>query len=237
MRKFDDARAMFDRARAIAPNDPVIPLRRAETDVAAGDLAAAAGIFKEPPSFGNTGYGAYITMLIFQRKYEEAIAKVTADLQQAHRTTSDPASVASAHRDLGELHRLAGHAAESRSFLLQAEAQFGAMREQGNNSPDVQANLILVHAELGRAEEVERAAAAYIAAEAKDRWGGPRAEENAARAFCLLGDHERSLSILERLLAQSYADSITPALLRMEPIWDPMRSHPRFQRLSEPEQP
>jgi serine/threonine-protein kinase len=92
--------------------------------------------------------------------------------------------------------------------------------------------MLALHSLLGRREEVERAAAANIAEFEKDRWSGPFAEEDAARAFCTLGDHERALSILERLLSQPYSDAITPALLRLDPIWDPMRENPRFQRLA-----
>jgi hypothetical protein len=33
-------------------------------------------------------------------------------------------------------------------------------------------------------------------------------------------------------MAQSYADSITPALLRMDPVWNPIRKNPRFQKLA-----
>ncbi len=102
---------------------------------------------------------------------------------------------------------------------------------RGNNSPEFAVTMLAVQAQLGQREEVERAAAAFIAEEAKDRWGGPRAEEAAARAFCIVGDHARALSLLERLIVQPYADSITPALLRMDPVWDPIRNDPRFQKL------
>lgn len=92
--------------------------------------------------------------------------------------------------------------------------------------------MLAVHAFLGRREEVERTAAANIAAQEKDRWSGPQAQEDAARAFCTLGDHERALSLLEPLLAKAYSDCVTRALLRLDPIWDPLREHPRFQKLA-----
>jgi len=37
--------------------------------------------------------------------------------------------------------------------------------------------------------------------------------------------------LLEQLIAQPYADSITPALLRMDPVWHPLRNDPGFQEL------
>jgi serine/threonine-protein kinase len=78
---------------------------------------------------------------------------------------------------------------------------------------------------------VERELAEQIAGQAKDQWTGPLAEDDAARAYLILGEHERALSILERLLAQSYADSITPAFLRLDPLYDLVRDNPRFRKL------
>jgi serine/threonine-protein kinase len=49
----------------------------------------------------------------------------------------------------------------------------------------------------------------------------------------LLGDSERVIAMLERLLAQPSEDALTPALLRIDPVWDPIRSEPRFQKLAE----
>jgi hypothetical protein len=31
---------------------------------------------------------------------------------------------------------------------------------------------------------------------------------------------------------QPYADSLTPPLLRLDPVWDPIRDDPRFQKLA-----
>jgi serine/threonine-protein kinase len=79
---------------------------------------------------------------------------------------------------------------------------------------------------------VERESAAHIAAQAKDRWTGPLAEDDAARAFCIVGDYDRALTMLEKLMNQPYADCVTPGLLRIDPIWDPIRNDARFQKLA-----
>jgi serine/threonine-protein kinase len=97
----------------------------------------------------------------------------------------------------------------------------------------VLAALLETHALLGRRADVEREIPEIIATIAKDKWRGPSAEADAARAWSILGDSDRALPILERLLAQPYADSLTPALLRLDPVWDPIRNDPRFQKLVE----
>ena len=233
MRRMAEARTMFDRALAIAPNDRSLMLRRAETHVAEGDLETVARLLEQSaPPLGNEGYGGHIVVLAFQRKYDEAIAKITADLQKPPVEGTRPTAMANVYLSLGELHLAAGRSAEAQPFFQQAEAELRQLEAAGNHGPDVRATRLAVHAFLGRREEVERAAAANVAAQEKDRWSGPRAEEDAARAFCLLGDHERALSLLEPLLSKAYADCVTPALLRLDPIWDAMREHPRFQKLA-----
>jgi serine/threonine-protein kinase len=78
---------------------------------------------------------------------------------------------------------------------------------------------------------VEREVPEHIAQQAKDRWSGPLAEEDAARAYLILGEHDRALSILEKLLSEPYADSITPVFLRLDPLYDLVRDKPRFRKL------
>jgi TolB-like protein/Tfp pilus assembly protein PilF len=238
MRRFADAIAIYDRAQGIAPNDKSIVWRRAEADLAAGgDLTKAARALRfyeqAPPAFGSREYNALNEILIFQRKFDEVIAKITAGLEQAGPDKISLAELARVHLGLGEMHLIAGRPAEARPWLLQAEKELMTLRTQGNNGPEVRAHLIEVYACLGRKEDVDREASDHIARQAKDRWTGPLAEEDVARAYIILGENDRALSILERLLSQAYADSVTPALLRLDPLFDRIRNDPRFRKLSE----
>jgi tetratricopeptide (TPR) repeat protein len=186
-----------------------------------------------PPAFGSREYNALNEILIFQRKFDEVIAKMTAGLEQAGPDKISLAELARVHLGLGEMHLIAGRPAEARPFLLQAEKELMTLRTQGNNGPEVRARLIEIYACLGRKEDVDREATDHIAQQAKDRWTGPLAEEDVARAYIILGENDRALSILERLLSQAYADSVTPALLRLDPLFDRIRNDPRFRKLSE----
>ena len=66
----------------------------------------------------------------------------------------------------------------------------------------------------------------------KDPFEGPEEEENMARIYALLGDADHAIPILKRLLQIPYGGAITPALLRLDPVWDQIRDDPRFQELA-----
>ena len=71
----------------------------------------------------------------------------------------------------------------------------------------------------------------------KDAVDGPRAEENLAFVEVLVGDKNGAIPRLQHLLQIPYNNCLTPALLRLNPQWDPLRGDPRFQKLCEEKQP
>ena len=61
---------------------------------------------------------------------------------------------------------------------------------------------------------------------------GPDVEQKMASIHALLSDADHAIPILKRLLQIPYLKAITPALLRLDPVWDRIRSDPRFQELT-----
>jgi serine/threonine-protein kinase len=77
----------------------------------------------------------------------------------------------------------------------------------------------------------------------KDALFGPIPVEFLARVAAQLGERDRAISALQKLLSMPYPGApaagvpLTPALLRLDPMFDPLRSDPRFQKLCEEKQP
>jgi len=77
----------------------------------------------------------------------------------------------------------------------------------------------------------------------KIRWPDRPAKKNMAVIQMIFGETSRPISTLTQLLQTPYRGylynptPITPALLKIDPIWDPLRADPAFQKLCEEKQP
>src|SRR5439155_21139791 len=73
----------------------------------------------------------------------------------------------------------------------------------------------------------------------KDPLDGPVPIEILARVTAQVGEPDRAIAALQKLLAIPYEGALavnpplTPALLRLDPMFDPLRNDPRFQKLVE----
>jgi len=234
---------LCDRALDISPNEEIIP-EKASIYQAEGNLQEAARLLSPlNEQASDQIFGIKIDQLKLERNYGEAIRLLQARLAQFHFASEEDRALTQS--DLAFTQRLAGDMAGAKLTGEQARNTLERLyRDQPDNAYRAaqlsQAYVLMEEKDLAL-KEAERAV--MLSPRAKDAIEGPAAEENLALIQTIVGDHSRAISTLARLLQTPYNSwfysrtPITPALLRLDPIWDPLRSDLRFQKLCEEKQP
>ena len=175
----------------------------------------------------------------FQRRYAAAIeifsSEVAAKTKRGEAAGGTP---------LAFCQRWAGDVAAARATFEDDVQDFQRELEKtapdSNAAADTHAALGLAYAGLGEAASAiaEGQKAMAMRPTSKDPFEGPVIEENMATIYALLGDADHAIPILKRLLQIPYGGvPITPAALRLDPVWDQIRNDPRFQELAAEKKP
>jgi len=139
--------------------------------------------------------------------------------------------------------RLVGDMAGAKVSAEQVRNTAEAVSKGDPDSPDREIQLALADAVLGKRDSALREAerANMLSPRPEDQVDGPAFEDILALIQTVLGENSRAISTLTHLLQTPYSSfdgtPVTPALLRLDPIWDPLRTDPAFQKLCEEKQP
>ena len=143
------------------------------------------------------------------------------------------------------IQRVAGDTASAKTDAEQARNTLEPLRKDQPDNAFVPAALAVAYAILDEKDSAlnEAQRAITLVPSNKDRLSGPGFEENLALVETIIGENSRAISTLTRLLQTPYGGwlynpaPVTPALLRLDPLWDPLRADPAFQKLCEEKQP
>jgi serine/threonine-protein kinase len=239
-RQFPAALKLYDRALDIVPNDPDLMASKANIYQAQGNLAQAAKALSEINTHTASWYafGIKITQLRLERNYGEAIR-----LLQARRA-SEIENVAMQVL-LALTQRLDGDTVDAKVTAEQLRDPLEALCKNQPENRVFAGMLSFANAVLGQKDSALKGAesAVMLSPSDKDRLEGPGFEELQALIQTMVGENNRAIPTLTRLLQTPYLSflyrhiPITPALLRLDPVWDPLRSDPTFQKLCEEKQP
>jgi TolB-like protein len=163
-----------------------------------------------------------------QRRYEKALESMLDSVnycQRAEDTADYLFSVA-------ETYHLLNRTAESRIYYDSARVYIEALDARdmvlGGFLPP---SLGLIYSRLGEDEMAVQAARRDSARVpiSEDAYLGTKPLTELAVTYARVGEPEKALYLIDTLL--SIPSELTVAILKLDPVWDPLRNHPRFRAL------
>ena len=236
LRNYDAANKTIDRGLQINPAGVGLWEVKSKLAIAEkGDFSVSEKAFQTVKSMpmGNVEKlwiaGARADVFLLERKYKEGLRE--AESLPDDLFTSIPAKLSGKYYVIGFARKALQDEAGARAAFLKAKDLLEAQLKESPDAAEIHIQLAKVLAYLGEKDAAltDARRATELLPESKDAFGGPEIAAGVAEVHAILGDNDRAIEILDGLLSRPSA--VTVQVLKINPIWDPLRNDPRFQAL------
>src|SRR5499427_6244133 len=233
LRDFDAAKKTLDRATVVAPQSwATLGLKAYLAIISRGDLA---GVEKEmsslPEDVDPNGMVTWARswVLMLQRKFPEALAAVR-KFPGEILIVESAGPIPKAFLE-GIIYLLQGNKDKAQAALEHALLVSEQLLRDAPEDPRRHAQHGFILAALGRKQEAiaEGKRAVDLLPESQDAFDGPLGVGALAEIYACTGESDEALRLIDHLLGTP--SGVTIPLLKLDPVWDPLRKDPRFQAL------
>jgi TolB-like protein/Flp pilus assembly protein TadD len=235
LRDFRKANQTIDRALALDPKGfSLLEVKSKLAIVENGDFGVAERALAalQSANISNAeklkAASARANVFLLERKYQEG-------LQAAENLPDDqiaafPGHLSSKYYYIGFARKALRDETGAEAAFLKAKNTLEEQLKRTPDSPNIHIQLAKVLAFLGEKDSARaEAQRATELVPQSDAFGGPEIMSGVAEVYAILGENDRAIEVLDRLLSRP--SDITAQVLKINPIWDPLRSDPRFQAL------
>jgi TolB-like protein/class 3 adenylate cyclase/Tfp pilus assembly protein PilF len=239
LRRFAEALRKFDQVLNIIPDDMDTLAYKAAVLQAEGDLPRAAALLA--PLRPNADHTSALETQVYQAILERRPAKIIPRLEEI---LAKPDPALGYHNGglrfwLGWAQHIAGDHAGAQESWRQARSELESFLKEQPENYDLIGDLALTNMCLGDKEAalaLSERGIAVLPIE-RDVVTGAAPIETLARVAAQTGEHDRAIAALQQVLSIPGTGALgkymplTPALLRLDPMFDPLRNDSGFQVL------
>ena len=236
LRRYAEADKALARAAELSADPALSQIRRAQnTAVWKGDLAplraTLAALVPESDAY-RTSRPAAFDLAWWSRDFPAAV-RIAEESDQATWTYSRGNSVMPRLLRLAWARAAMGDSAKAKALYTEVYRDYQAAVRERPADWDRHMALALAAAGLGLNDEAitEGRRAVELLPISRDAFAGPEYLAYLAQIYVSVGENDQAVAILKQLMSIPAGLSMSAALLKLDPVWDPLRKDPRFQAL------